>query len=370
MKASCNGTDSLLRPVVSARRSRTLPAVTREMPFNSTGTVAMVVAIAIVLLVVGSVLFHYLSPWYFTPIASNWDAIDDTVTITFWVTGFVFVVVNLFMAWCVLRYRHGKVQGGALRAGEQEAGMGAHPGNHGGRRRRCWPLASLPGRSSSTSRKTRRSSRSWAGNGTSAIAFRARTACSAPPMRVSSARPIRSASIRTIRTVRTTCWSRARKCICPSASRSRWTLRSIDVLHDFTVPQFRAKMNMAPGLVTYVWFTPTRAGTYDAFCEQLCGIAHYAMRGKVVVEEEAAYQTWKDSFPTFAQTSARSRRRCRGGCAALCRLRGLPRRAGRGQSRAECAETRRAGRLVPEAPVAAIQERCAGRARKGCRSAR
>ena len=68
----------------------------------------MVVAIALVLLVVGSVLFHYLSPWYFTPIASNWDTIDLTVTITFWVTGFVFVAINLFMAYCVLRYRHRK----------------------------------------------------------------------------------------------------------------------------------------------------------------------------------------------------------------------------------------------------------------------
>jgi cytochrome c oxidase subunit 2 len=82
-------------------------------------------------------------------------------------------------------------------------------------------------------------------------------------------------------------------------------LRSIDVLHDFTVPQFRAKMNMAPGLVTYFWFTPTRAGTFDAFCEQLCGIGHYAMRGRVVVEDESAFQTWKQSFPTFAQTAAR-----------------------------------------------------------------
>jgi cytochrome c oxidase subunit 2 len=45
-------------------------------------------------------------------------------------------------------------------------------------------------------------------------------------------------------------------------------------------------------------------GTFDAFCEQLCGIAHYAMRGKVVVEEEAAYQTWKSSFPTFAETNS------------------------------------------------------------------
>ena len=62
----------------------------------------MAMAVVLVLLVVGSVLFHYLSPWYFTPIASNWGTIDDTVSITFWVTGFVFVVVNLFMAYCVL----------------------------------------------------------------------------------------------------------------------------------------------------------------------------------------------------------------------------------------------------------------------------
>ncbi len=90
----------------------------------------------------------------------------------------------------------------------------------------------------------------------------------------------------------------------PVGKATKADLRSIDVLHDFTVPQFRAKMNMAPGLVTYVWFTPTRTGTFDAFCEQLCGIAHYAMRGTVVVEEESAFQAWKKSFPTFAQTQA------------------------------------------------------------------
>ena len=68
----------------------------------------MVVAIVLVLMVVGSVLFHYLSPWYFTPIASNWSAIDHTISITFWVTGFVFVAVNLFMAYAVVRYRYRK----------------------------------------------------------------------------------------------------------------------------------------------------------------------------------------------------------------------------------------------------------------------
>src|SRR5437660_12672712 len=66
----------------------------------------MVVAIVLVLLVVGSVLFHFLSPWYFTPIASNWSAMDDTISITFWVTGFVFVAINLFMAYAVIRYRY------------------------------------------------------------------------------------------------------------------------------------------------------------------------------------------------------------------------------------------------------------------------
>ena len=66
----------------------------------------MGVAIVLVVLIVGSVLFHLLSPWYFTPIASNWGAIDDTISITFWVTGVVFVVVNLFMAYAIFRYRH------------------------------------------------------------------------------------------------------------------------------------------------------------------------------------------------------------------------------------------------------------------------
>ena len=68
----------------------------------------MAIAIVLILLIAGSVLFHFLSPWYFTPIASNWGTIDDTITITFWVTGFVFVTVNLFMAFCVIRYRQRK----------------------------------------------------------------------------------------------------------------------------------------------------------------------------------------------------------------------------------------------------------------------
>ena len=42
----------------------------------------MVVAIGIALLVLGSILFHVLSPWWMTPIASNWGSIDDALKIT------------------------------------------------------------------------------------------------------------------------------------------------------------------------------------------------------------------------------------------------------------------------------------------------
>ncbi|MGH8168252.1 MAG: c-type cytochrome, partial [Woeseiaceae bacterium] len=68
----------------------------------------MPLAVVLILLVVGSIVFHFLSPWTFTPLASNWSQIDDTIDITFWVTGFVFAAVNLFMAYAIIRYRHKK----------------------------------------------------------------------------------------------------------------------------------------------------------------------------------------------------------------------------------------------------------------------
>jgi cytochrome c oxidase subunit 2 len=83
-------------------------------------------------------------------------------------------------------------------------------------------------------------------------------------------------------------------------------LRSIDVLHDFYVPEFRAKMDMVPGTVTYFWFTPIRKGTFDILCFELCGVGHHAMRGQVVVEEESAFNAWLGEQETFAQSMARS----------------------------------------------------------------
>jgi cytochrome c oxidase subunit II len=83
-------------------------------------------------------------------------------------------------------------------------------------------------------------------------------------------------------------------------------LRSVDVLHDFYVPEFRAKMDMVPGMVTYFWMTPIRTGTFDVLCAELCGAAHAQMRTKVIVEEESEYSAWLAQQKTFAELSGRN----------------------------------------------------------------
>ncbi len=58
--------------------------------------------------VVGTLLFHIWSPWWFTPLSSNWSSIDFAILVTFWVTGFVFLALGGFMVYCVWKYRHQK----------------------------------------------------------------------------------------------------------------------------------------------------------------------------------------------------------------------------------------------------------------------
>jgi cytochrome c oxidase subunit 2 len=86
----------------------------------------------------------------------------------------------------------------------------------------------------------------------------------------------------------------------------KFLLRSLDVLHNFTVPQFRVKMDFVPGTVTYIWATPKRTGSFDLLCEELCGVGHYAMRGSVVVDTAADYSDWMARQKTFSQTRAES----------------------------------------------------------------
>jgi len=84
-------------------------------------------------------------------------------------------------------------------------------------------------------------------------------------------------------------------------------LRSYDVLHNFYVPQFRAKMDTLPGLVTFYWFTPTRTGDFEILCAEYCGTGHYAMRGKVLVDEKEDYTNWLAKQITHEKMFAQSK---------------------------------------------------------------
>ena len=60
------------------------------------------------LVILGSILFHIFTPWYWTDIASNWGGMDDTITLTFWIGGGVFILVCLFMIYWVFKYSYKK----------------------------------------------------------------------------------------------------------------------------------------------------------------------------------------------------------------------------------------------------------------------
>jgi cytochrome c oxidase subunit 2 len=70
------------------------------------------------------------------------------------------------------------------------------------------------------------------------------------------------------------------------------TLEAEDVIHAFFVPQFRVKQDAVPGMHTRVWFQPTRVGTFELGCAELCGLGHYRMRAVVTVHTQADYDRW------------------------------------------------------------------------------
>ena len=67
---------------------------------------------------------------------------------------------------------------------------------------------------------------------------------------------------------------------------------SEDVLHAYWVPAFRMKMDAVPGRTTTMWFEAAKAGEYQLFCAEYCGMSHSRMIGKVTAMEPGAFQTW------------------------------------------------------------------------------
>lgn len=265
----------------------------------------MRVALILLLVAVGSVLFHLTSPWWFSPLASNWGYVDTTINITFWITGVVYIAIILFMAYCVFRFRHRKGIRAAYNPENKKlewwltivtaVGVGGMlaPGLI------VWSdFVTVPKEAT----EVEVIGQQWMWNyrlpgkdgvlGTSDT----RNVSSDNPLGINPNDPHGEDDV----------VIQGDALHLPVGKPVKLLLRSLDVLHDFYVPQFRAKMDLVPGMVTYFWFVPTRTGTYEALCAELCGVGHHTMRGTVVVEDESAYQEWLKEQQTFKQVSART----------------------------------------------------------------
>jgi cytochrome c oxidase subunit 2 len=72
----------------------------------------------------------------------------------------------------------------------------------------------------------------------------------------------------------------------------RVLLRSKDVIHSFFLPNFRVKQDAVPGMTPEVVFLPTREGEFELACAELCGLAHYRMRGFFNVVSQQKFEEW------------------------------------------------------------------------------
>ncbi len=264
----------------------------------------MIVAIIFFLVVAGSVVFHIFTPWWWTPIASNWGGIDDTIVLTFWITGFVFIAIGLFVVYCVWKFKYQKDRRSEYKPEDSKLefrltlittlGVAAllAPGlivwntfvtvpkdayeievlaNQW-----SWSYR-LPGKDGKLGKTDIKNindknpfgiSKEDKNGGDDILVQNG-------PLHLLINRPVKV------------------------------LLRSTDVLHNFYIPQFRAKMDILPGSVTYYWFEPTRLGEFEVLCAEFCGTGHYAMKGKVIVDKKINYNTWLAQQTTYVQSLAK-----------------------------------------------------------------
>ena len=267
----------------------------------------MAIAIVIVVLVLLSIAFQLLTPWWLTPLASNWGSIDAALNITMWVCGLAFIVLNLFLAYSIYRYRHR--QGGQRAHYEPEsvalerrltlwtavgiAGLLA-PGLI------AWKqFVTVPKNASVFEAVGQQWQWSFRFPGKDGVLGTVNTRLVSPdnPFGLNPDDPYGRDDILV----------EGNEVHLPIGRPIKVVLRSVDVTHDFFVPQIRARMNLVPGMVTYFWFTPTRTGKFEILCGQLCGVSHYTMRGTMVIDQEPAFEAWLSQQPTFAQLTAEAK---------------------------------------------------------------
>lgn len=80
--------------------------------------------------------------------------------------------------------------------------------------------------------------------------------------------------------------------VLPAGREVDLTLRALDVIHGFAVPELRLKQNAIPGQTEHIHFTPQTPGDYAILCTQVCGLGHYRMQALLRVLPEPQFDTW------------------------------------------------------------------------------
>jgi len=256
--------------------------------------------------IIGSIVFHIWTPWWWTDIASNWSAMDDTIILSFWIGGGVFILVCLFMVYCIFRYQYKEGRRSEYKPEDKKLEKGLTwlttigvvallapglvvwnnyirvPDNAIQVEVMAWQWGwkyRLPGQDGKLGASNNRiiSDDNPYGLNIDDPNGKDDVFVESNELHLLKDRPVKI------------------------------LLRSIDVLHNFYVPQFRSKMDAVPGTITYYWFEPNKKGEYEVLCAEYCGVAHYAMRGKVVVEDEGSYNKWLSEQETFSSFTAKNR---------------------------------------------------------------
>lgn len=78
--------------------------------------------------------------------------------------------------------------------------------------------------------------------------------------------------------------------VLPKGVPVRFNLYSSDVVHSFWVPAFLFKRDVVPGHPNHFAVTPTKEGTYEGRCSELCGTYHSRMLFRVKVVSKSEFQ--------------------------------------------------------------------------------
>ncbi len=67
---------------------------------------------------------------------------------------------------------------------------------------------------------------------------------------------------------------------------------SKDVIHNLALVPMRAAQDATPGVKSHMWFKPTKTGSWDIICGQLCGPGHAQMKAILEVVDAKEYDDW------------------------------------------------------------------------------